>query len=162
VAVRFLIVLGGLRVLFELATELIAVDDRPGITLIIRIGWFVVLVPALIIGATEGGIEGVGIAHLLVASLLVVPWTVFELHRSGVPPMGLARTLARPVIAGAVALLVTEVVREALSGDFVRLVVSSLAGGAVYLAVLLPRNPQVVWLLQQLKGDRTPNPEHIA
>ena len=82
--------------------------------------------------------------------------------RSGVPPMGLARTLARPGLAGAAAPLVTEVVREALSGDFVRLVVSSLAGGAVYLAVLLPRNAQVVWLVQQLKGDRTADAEHVA
>jgi O-antigen/teichoic acid export membrane protein len=154
VAVRFLIVLGGLRVLFELATELIAVDDRPGITLVIRVGWFVALVPALVVGARAGGIEGVGIAHLLVAGVLVVPWTVLELKRSGVRPMGLARTLARPVLAGIAALVVTELAREPLSGDFMRLAVSSLAGGAVYLAVLLPRNAQLAWLLQQLKGER--------
>jgi O-antigen/teichoic acid export membrane protein len=153
VAVRFLIVLGGLRVLFELATEVIAVDDRPGITLVIRIGWFVALVPALILGAERGGIEGVGIAHLLVAGVLVAPWTVLELKRSGVPPIGLARALLRPVLAGTAALLATELVREAFSGSFVRLVVSSLAGTLVYVAVLLPRNALLVWLLQQLKGE---------
>ena len=67
-ALRFLLVLGGLRIVLELFGNLISADGRPQVNLAIRFVWLVALVPALLLGAHLEGIRGVGIGHMVGAA----------------------------------------------------------------------------------------------
>ncbi len=100
---RFLVVLGGLRILIDLLIDLAIADGRPRVALTVRTAWLAAIVPALAIGAELDGLRGVGIAHALVAAGLIVPWLLIDARRSGIPTLALARQATRPVAGGAVA-----------------------------------------------------------
>ena len=63
---RFLVVLGGMRVLIDLFVDLSIADGRPNVALAIRSIWLAALVPAIAVGAAADDLRGVGIAHLVV------------------------------------------------------------------------------------------------
>jgi PST family polysaccharide transporter len=91
-ALRWLAVLGGLRILFELVYDYFVVLARTRVVFTIQMVWLAVLVPALILGAHVAGIGGVGAAQVAVAALVVLPLYLRELTGVGI---GAGAVLAR-------------------------------------------------------------------
>ena len=149
---RFLLVLALGRVTIQTTLEFLAADGAAGTILKIQTAWLVVLVPALIFGATEYGIAGVGVAHMAVVLLWVLPILGATLHRRGVELRPVAAVFIRPTIAAAGALVTVAAVKHFVTGSFVQLVVAGAAGLVVYLALVLPHNKIVEWGWKQARG----------
>jgi PST family polysaccharide transporter len=154
VALRFLLALGALRIVTDLMSDLIIADKHQNVNLLIRLAWFVALVPALLIGAETDGIRGVGIGHMVVVLALVTPLLVVAVAKCGIPLGALARNSVRPLVA-ALASLVAMAVPYQLTSGFTRLVVIGTIGSLAYAAVLLPRNPLVGWMLGHIRNRPT-------
>lgn len=154
-AVRFLLVLGGLRVVQDLLFDVIAADGRSRANLRVRLAWLVVLVPALLLGAELDGIRGVGIAHMAVSLAVVTPLLLSAGRLSGIGVRPLASQALRPLAAGGVALAAMLAVLPVASGDIVRLGVVGATGGLVYVAALLPGNALLAGNLGRLRAARS-------
>jgi PST family polysaccharide transporter len=160
-ALRFLVVLGAIRVAMQFGYDLLYALGRGRSTLAIQVTWLVVLVPALTIGAQHDGIRGVGIGHMAVALLVPVPALLFALRRAGFSvramTAGLPRPLLSAVAAGAAALAVSSM----LHGDFLQL----LGGGVAALAVeAVLGGPLLLRLARAQRPDDTippATPDHI-
>lgn len=151
---RFLVVLGGLRIFIDLLLNLSVADGRPGVALRIRLAWLCAVVPALAVGAAVDGLRGVGIAHVLVAAGVTIPWLLADARRSGIQGGALVRQAGRPLAAGAVSAAAMLVLAPAIPGVLLKLVVVGAAGGLAYLAVLLPRNELIPWAVSRVRPVR--------
>jgi PST family polysaccharide transporter len=131
-ALRWLAVLGGLRILFELIYDYFVVLARSRVVFTIQLVWLVALVPALIFGAHMAAIPGVGAAQLAVAALVVLPLYLRELAGVGI---GVRAVLAR---IGPPALLAAGIgLFAAFAGRVISLDVLALGlAGAVTLVTL--------------------------
>jgi PST family polysaccharide transporter len=126
-ALRFLAVFGGVRVLEALVENFLAGVGRSVTIVWIAAAWLVTLIPAIVVGARLGGIQGVGAAHAVVATVVVLPLALLATRPSGVDLGPWLRQLPRlgsAAAAAAAGILLVEWVRP---GDVPRL----LAGGAV-------------------------------
>ena len=150
--VRWLLLLGGLRVLLQLAMEAIAVVGRTMSVLFITLVWLLALPLVLDYGAEHGGLSGVGMAHVVVALGVACPLFALELRRIGVPLNELARVAVRPTLAAAGALVAMLALGSFVGGSLTRAVVLATAGGLVYLALLVPGNDTVRYTWAQLRG----------
>lgn len=155
---RFLVLLGGLRILIDLLMDLTIADGRPTTSLKIRTVWLFSLIGALAVGAHLDGLRGVGIAHVSVAVLIVVPWLLVDARRSGIKAVWIGRQMVRPVLAGFASAAVMLALMSVVHGDLLRLFVVGAIGGLVYLAALLPRNPLMAWALAQVRPARATTP----
>ncbi len=70
---RWLAVLGAMRVVAELGYDYLVAAGRPRATVVLQAAWFFSLVPALTIGAHLNGITGVGEGHAFVVIFVVLP-----------------------------------------------------------------------------------------
>jgi PST family polysaccharide transporter len=131
VALRFLAIQGGVRVVVELAYDYLVAAGRTRTILWLQAGWLLSLIPALLTGAALGGIRGVAIGHAVVAVGIVAPAFALSVWRTGMDMRPVAATLVRPV-AGAALVVATGLVAPHLLRSDALVVV---AGGAV--AVLL-------------------------
>jgi len=131
----FLAVLGGARVVIEFIYDVFVAVGRSRPLLWLQGLWVVVLVPALTAGARLDGVRGVGLAHALVAVLVVLPVFAWALRPLGMGVGDVAAQFARPLLgaagAGAVGLLVVHVVGEGFAG----LVAGAAAIVVVYAAL---------------------------
>ena len=137
---RFLLVLGGLRVLMDLVFDLLAADGRSSANLRIRLVWLAVLAPALLIGADAEGLRGVGVGHMCAAAL-TMPILLLAGRRSGVEIKALGRHIVRPVVGALLAAGAMLALRPVTSGNLLRLVVLGGIGAVVYIVTVLPANP---------------------
>ena len=149
---RWLLVVGGLRVLLQLGGEIIAVTDRTMVVLRLRFIWLLLLPPVLDYGAEHIGLSGVGMAHVAIAVGVMTPLFLWEIRRSGIPLVPLAFTLRRPAIAGAVAFVAMMLVSPFVDAGLVRIFSLGFVGSIVYAAVLLPSNPVISRTWEQLRG----------
>lgn len=138
-ALRYLALLGALRVAIDFCYDFFVAQGRPRTTLLLQTFWLALLVPSLVLGASAGGIEGVGLAHAAVALLAVGPAFLFALRRSGVRARTVARGFLRPAIAGTIAFLLVTGVAGSIQNDSARLGAGALAGTAAYL-LSMPRS----------------------
>lgn len=137
-ALTFLAVLGGLRVAMQLAADLLTAVGKARLNMYIQAGWIVTLLPALLIGVTQAGIRGAGMAHLIIAVGVAVP-----LHLAALASVPLAwgdaiRASARPVFAGLAAASVGVGVERLVEGDLATLVVGAVLSTAAFAAVAWP------------------------
>ncbi len=147
VPLMFLATLGTVRVLMELAYDFLVALGRTRIVLLVQGVWFLALVVLLPVGARLGGLAGVGAGHLVAALCVVIPVQAAALHRAGVPMRAVARSWARPLVAGAVAAAVTAWSARWLSSDLATLALAGSLGTLAYLVVVGPALPaQVGWL----------------
>jgi PST family polysaccharide transporter len=153
---RFLVVLGGLRVLIDLFVDLSIADGRPKVALTVRSIWLALLVPGIALGAAVDGLRGVGIAHAAVAGLVIVPLLLRDARRSGITVASLAEHCSRPLLAGVVAAVVMLIVRPLVPGELASLVLVGAAGSVAYLAAFIPRNPLVGWVISQVRPATAP------
>lgn len=101
-ALRWLAVLGCLRVLLDLAYDVLVALGATRRLLGVQLLWIGVLIVALPIGAAVGGIVGVAIGHVLVAGVVTGTAYVLALRRAGVPVQPVLTALTGPLVAGAV------------------------------------------------------------
>ena len=150
---RWLLVVGGLRVLLQLVGEVIAVLGRPMAVLRLRFIWLLVLPFFLDFGAENAGLRGVGIAHVAVASIVIVPLFIRELRISGIPLDSLTPIVRRLALAALVALGAMQAFSPLVESALLRLFVLAPLGGLAYAAVLIPRNMVVTTVWAQLRGS---------
>ena len=135
---RFLVLLGAARVAFDLVWDLLVALGRGRLALGINVIWLVALAPALVVGATVGGITGVAAAHALVAVTLVGPLYLGALARVTMPVRALAGSLLRPVVAAGAVLLVAATTTVLVEDPFPVLAVGGTVAGLISLALLAP------------------------
>ncbi|HEV3170524.1 MAG TPA: oligosaccharide flippase family protein [Actinocrinis sp.] len=137
-ALRFLALLGLLRVSYELAYDcLVAVGKRRAL-LIVQGWWLAALVPVLIYAARTRGIAGVGFGHMIVAGPLVAPLFVWALGRGGVPARVVLRACARPFLGGAAMAGVCYGVGRLNLGYTATLLLAGILATAVYVPFVWP------------------------
>jgi PST family polysaccharide transporter len=135
---RYLAVLGCVRVAVGYVFDLLIGVGRSRTTLWLKGTWLVVLVPALAVGAHLDGIRGVAIAHLLVGVLLALPLFLRAAIRLGADGALLRRACLRPALGAMLAASVGVLLHSAIEGDVLRLLVVGTAIALVYAAVALP------------------------
>jgi PST family polysaccharide transporter len=149
-ALRFLLVLGGLRILIELFANLVSADGRPKVNLAIRLVWLGALIPVLLVGANLDGIRGVGIGHMVVVLALVLPMLLVAVGRSGIRVGALWHNCWRAFVAAGVAAAVMVAVLS-LTGGLARIALVGFTGVVAYVLAIAPGNPLVAWTLQQVR-----------
>ncbi len=158
-ALRWLALFGALRVTLELCYDLLIANGRAGALVRLQIGWIAALVVALPIGAHLGGIAGVAIAQVIVASALVLPLNIRLLVRSGLRIRTLARSLQPIAGAGAAGAATALVALQVDAPQGITLCVVgtliTLAYGAAFLAS--PRGREALhWANLPLLSSRLP------
>ena len=154
---RWLAILGLVRVALFVAYDLLVALDRGRLLVILQGTWMLVLVPAMVLGAHLDGIRGVGIAHVAVALLVVVPAFGLALRRLGLRPSQVLRNGLRPVLGGLLAAASAWPVLASTDGSLARLAI----GGTVLLAVYLPIVAPMQRLLPGRDADPRPTGRHI-
>ena len=137
-ALRFLAVLGLLRIAYELAYDCLVAAGRRRALIGVQGWWLAALIPVLIIAARERGIAGVGFGHVLVAGPLVAPLFVWALARAGIPARTVLGACVRPLLGG---LAMTAVCLAVLRLDLGETTGMFVAGGlstAVYVPFVWP------------------------
>jgi O-antigen/teichoic acid export membrane protein len=144
-ALRFLVVLGLVRVAFHLAYDLLVAVGRGRAALGLHVLWLAALLPALIVGTHLGGIRGAGLGHMAVSAAVVLPALLVLLSRLGIGAGEIARPLARPLVGGAVAGAVAVGAAQLVGNQFLQLAVAGTLGLAAYVAVVAPlrRRPEL-------------------
>ena len=138
-ALRFLAILGIVRVAVELGYDLLVAAGRSRAVFGLQLLWTCALIPVLALGAVLDGIRGAGLGHAAVALLLVAPAFVLALHRVGIGPVQLGRHLARPFLGGVLLVAVAALTGRILpGGDLERLAVGGAAALLAYALVVLP------------------------
>lgn len=92
----WLAVLGLGRILAELTYDFLISTDHNRFTVVLHLVWLVALVPALWVGATGGGIVGVGIAHAAVVFGCVLPLVAWAAIKADVAVRALLVAVAGP------------------------------------------------------------------
>ncbi|MGH6655109.1 MAG: oligosaccharide flippase family protein [Actinocrinis sp.] len=149
-ALRFLALLGLLRVAFELAYDCLVAAGRRRALIIVQGWWLVALIPVLIEAARMRGISGVGVGHILVAGPLVAPLFLWALSRGGISPLVIAKACVRPFLGGALMAAVALALGLLHLGQIPYLFLA----GTLAMAVYVP----VIWPLRHLaRGGRQPS-----
>jgi PST family polysaccharide transporter len=98
----------------------------------IQVIWLVMLLPVLIAGAHVAGINGVGLAQVAVAALLVLPLYLRELVQVGISARSVLARITPPALFAAGIGLIAALAGQVISLDLLALAVA----GSVTLAVL--------------------------
>ncbi|MFL6117684.1 MAG: oligosaccharide flippase family protein, partial [Catenulispora sp.] len=137
-ALRYLALLGLLRIIFELCYDFLVAAGRSRALLAVQALWLVALVPALIYGGHRNGLLGIGVAHVAVALVLIAPAYLLTLGAVGVDPRRVAAVCWRPVLGG-VAVAVAAMGVQRFAGDsFPAVAAAGLLGTAAYVPIAVP------------------------
>jgi O-antigen/teichoic acid export membrane protein len=158
-ALRFLALLGGMRVAFDFCYDVLVAAGRSRATLWVQGLWLTCLAPALWVGAGTGGIRGVAIAHVAVALLVVAPAFIFALSGVGIRFADLARPVMRPGAAGLLAAAVAAGVSDVVQGEVLRIALGTLAALLVYIPAAVRVRPLVARAQTYVAGRRVAAPE---
>lgn len=131
-ALRWLAILGALRILFELSYDYFVVLARSRVVFTVQLAWLIAMIPALIAGARLDGIGGVAAAGVAVAAGVVLPCYLIELSRVGVRISALARRLWPPLVIGLLVGLAAEAAARSIHNDFA----ADAVGGLVALVAI--------------------------
>ena len=137
-ALRFLALLGLLRVSYELAYDCLVAAGKKRALLIVQGWWLLVLVPVLLFAAHARGIAGVGFGHMIVAGPLVAPIFVWALGRGGVPARVVLRSCARPFLGGVAMTAVCLGVQRLGLDSTPELLLAGVLAVAVYVPFVWP------------------------
>ena len=99
----WLAVVGGARILLQLAYDYLVVLGWTRLLLVIQLVWLIALIPCLIGATRAGGIYGAGLAEAAVALLVVLPCYLAALRKAGIGLMALGKSLLLPLTAAAAA-----------------------------------------------------------
>ena len=150
-ALRFLAVLGLLRIAYELAYDCLVATGGRRALIGVQGWWLIALIPVLIFAARARGIAGVGFGHVLVAGPLVAPLFVWALARAGIPVRTVLGACARPFLGGCAMAAVCFGVLQLGLGETAGMFVAAGLATAVYVPF--------VWPLIRLARGRGGEPE---
>lgn len=137
----FLAALGTFRVVHELSYDyLVGLGSGPQV-LAVQGLWFLALCVALPLGASVGGLAGVGTAHLVVAGVLVLPAYGRQLSSRAVHWPAVARSLRRPLAATVAAGAAAAGGSWVVDGPWKQLLLGGALGTAAFLLVAGPLLP---------------------
>ncbi|WP_110182147.1 oligosaccharide flippase family protein [Nocardioides solisilvae] len=136
-ALRWLAVLAGLRIFFELAYDHLVVRERSRALLRVQLLWVTLLVPAVWWGTRSHGVEGAAVGLLVAAAAASVPLYLAELARVGVRPAAVLSALAVPLAAAAVTAAAAGALVATVAPDLVALVLCGLLSSAVSALLVL-------------------------
>jgi PST family polysaccharide transporter len=130
---------GVLFVLGLLFANMIIVSGRTGILLGVQLVVLVCLVPAMLAGIHAFGLVGVGVAHIVVISLVTMPVYMAAVRRStGFGPVHFARAIWPVALAALAATLAARGVAMLVDPPLVKLLVGGTAGAVVYVLLTAP------------------------
>ncbi len=133
-ALRWLALLAGVRILAELAYDYLVVLGCSGALLRLQLVWIAALVPAVWLGVEHGGVDGAGLALVLVGVLVGIPLYLRLLRGAGIALGGLAGALVPGVLASIVTAVLAAVISGLGQGSFLATaasgLVSAVAAGA--------------------------------
>lgn len=136
VALRWLAVLGGMRLLLDLGYDTLVAVGASRFLLVVQVIWLTSLVAAIPLGARLGGIAGVGAGHVFVAAAVTGTAYLVALNRAGLPVAPLASALAGPAVAGLMTAGLLALALRLDRGPWAALVVMGGASTLVYAALL--------------------------
>ena len=154
-ALRYLAILGLLRIIFELCYDFLVAAGRSRALLTVQALWLVALIPALFIGAHRHGISGVGMGHIIIAAGLIAPAYLLTLRAVGIHPARIAAVVWRPVLGGTLMAAVAVAVNHVAGNSDVAIAGASLVAFAVYVAVAVP--PSTMRGVVRAVGSRVGN-----
>lgn len=131
-ALQWLALQSAVRIVFELAYDFLAVKRRSRSLMTIQIVWLVALIPALLVGADLGGMQGVAVAQFAVALAVLLTCYSWALGRSGVRLGALARTSVVPLLGGTIAGVGSYLAARSIAPE----IVAAVAAGFFSLAVI--------------------------
>jgi PST family polysaccharide transporter len=145
-----LVVLSFARVCVELTYDFLAGTGKTRSTVWLHLTWLCALLPAVWLGATKGGVQGVGAAHAIVACVVVGPTLAWLLRASGISLSAVLRGLLRPALGAGLMTVGIVACRGLFGGDLLPLIVGVPAALAAYAVCVWPlrREAQSLWLLR--------------
>ena len=152
-ALQFLVVLGLLRVAYELAYDCLAASSRRALMAVQGL-WLIGLVPVLLILAHPYGIEGVAAGQLVVAVFVVAPALLKALSGVGIGPGSVLRAWMWPSVGGAVMTAVALVLHRFTGDSLLAVLVTAAVATAAYAPFVLP-------VLRAVRAGN-PDPERLA
>jgi PST family polysaccharide transporter len=165
-ALRYLAILGLLRIIFELCYDFMVAAGRSRALLTVQALWLVALIPALIFGAHHNGISGVGAGHIVVAAGVIAPAYILTLRAVGIHPLRIAAVTWRPVLGGAVVVAVAVAVNHVAGNSDIGLAEACLVAMVAYVPIAVPASAiQGVWRVAQTRlrrRSRTMPPPVVA
>jgi len=136
-ALRFLVILGVLRVAYELAYDCLATSRRRAL-MAVQGWWLLTLVPTLLVMAHMAGIAGVAAGHVLVPLLLVLPAFLIALAPLGIRPGGILLACWRPLVGAGLMSAVLWTTLELAGRGLGAAVLAGFLSVLVYGPVVLP------------------------
>lgn len=136
VALSWLAALAAFRIMFELVYDYLVVLGISGAIFKVQLVWLIALVPALLAGATWGGLAGIAAAPVAVAAVVILPIYLKMLVSQGFRPgQFLAKIWVPVLVAVPVAALSRWLAQEA--GHDWQAVLAAAAVGTVAMGTLL-------------------------
>jgi PST family polysaccharide transporter len=154
-ALRYLAILGLLRIVFELCYDFLVAAGRSRALLTVQALWLAALIPALIIGAHHHGLSGVGMGHIVVAAALIAPAYLVSLRAVGVRPTRVAAVSWRPLLGGVVVVAVAVAVNHVAGDSDVAVAGACLLAMVAYVPVAVPLSAmRGVWRVAERRLGR--------
>ncbi|MEY9907929.1 O-antigen/teichoic acid export membrane protein [Catenulispora sp. MAP12-49] len=158
-ALRYLAILGLLRIIFELCYDFMVAAGRSRALLTVQALWLAALIPALYIGAHRNGISGVGAGHIVVAAGLIAPAYLLTLRAVGIHPLRIAAVTWRPILGGAAVVAVAIAVNHVAGDSDAGLAGASLVAMVAYVPIAVPASVmRQVWAVAQSRIGRRRRP----
>lgn len=117
VVLRWLAILAGLRILFELAYDYVVVLGRSSAILQVQLAWVAVLAPTLWVSVHRSGLDAAAPAAVGVAVVVTAPLYLWVLRRSRLEARQLGRSLIAPGLAAIACLCVGLAVGDAVDSN---------------------------------------------
>ena len=129
---------GGLRLVFDLMASFLMSRGASRPVFVIQALWTVVLVPAVAGALLLGGLPLVGVAHLLVGFLIVLPSYLWALRNQGVRPIAVVVAMLPALPVAALAWLMASIATRVSTSPPLALLAGALVGGGTYALLVWP------------------------
>lgn len=136
-ALQWLALQAAVRIFFELAYDFLAVRRRSKTLMALQAIWLILLLPALLVGARIGGIEGVAFAQWVVALVVLMTGYAWALREAGVSLQPLSRAAVLPMVGGASAGGISYLCARLIDIDLLAALVAGVISSAIIAALVL-------------------------
>lgn len=157
-ALAWLAPFGALRILMDVWVAYLTAYGHSLMLLTCHLVWFVALVPSMAWAVHQRGLEGAGLAHVAVASCIVLPAFLLALRAAGVRCAEMLRMLAVPTMAALPMAAVGVVATEALDDPWLQLFGAGIAMTAVYVAIAGRSMQRLIAVGSPADATATPTP----